>query len=129
WGRARVLVRPDSGLVVAANVRLDEPTTAVDTLAADLERLGRDAPARWLGDFACALFDPVRRELSLVRDPMGVKSLFLARVGDATLFATDLATLLACPGLSLEADERALVDYIGGFPEDPERTAFASVKR
>lgn len=55
----------------------------------------------WLrGMFACARWDPARRELLVARDPLGIKPLYLARARDAAggwslAFASELRALLA----------------------------------
>ncbi len=61
---------------------------------------GREALGWLRGMFACARWDPARRELLVARDPLGIKPLYLARARDAAggwslAFASELRALLA----------------------------------
>jgi asparagine synthase (glutamine-hydrolysing) len=120
-----------SPIVVVADARLDEPDAmhAADSIAEAFERDGERCSDRLSGDFAFMVFDAHNDRLFLARDVMGTKPLYYARFGEVFAFASALGPLLAVPGISQAPDERALVDYIGGFPEDEHRTAFAAIRR
>jgi asparagine synthase (glutamine-hydrolysing) len=59
----------------------------------------RGLAQRLQGIFAFALYDSVKRKLSLVRDPMGVKPLYWWSDGNAVLFASEMKALLRHPAL------------------------------
>ena len=87
---------PDAGLVLAA-----------------YEAWGDDCASKLIGDFAFALWDSIRRRLLCVRDPLGVRPLYLS-VGDGLIsFASQIRQVLAglaqAPGFDLEfvADQLA----------------------
>jgi asparagine synthase (glutamine-hydrolysing) len=124
-----VTVDDATGVVVVADLRLDN--------AAELRRsLGADAPAddaghaslvaaayrRWdleclprlLGDFAIVVWDPRRRRLLLARDPMAMRALYYRVEGDRVLVATEVAQLLAVPGVPDAPDERMVAAYLAG---------------
>ena len=64
------------------------------------EQWGTQGLARRLqGIFAFAIYDVVKRRLSLVRDPMGVKPLYWWSDGCALLFASEIKSLLCHPAL------------------------------
>lgn len=63
------------------------------------------------GMFAFAAFDRRERRLHLARDPLGEKPLYWARVGDGISFASELAGLRRCPGVSAEHDRRSIALY------------------
>lgn len=82
------------------------------------------------GQFAIALWDRGRGELLLARDRLGEKPLHYAQLPDGTLaFASEIAGLLAMPGLSRQLDPAALDDYLAlGYVPDP-ATIYASIRR
>jgi asparagine synthase (glutamine-hydrolysing) len=63
---------------------------------------GEDCPAHLLGDFAFGIWDEPRRRLFCARDPLGVRPLFHARVGDTIVCASEVYALFAVPGLNKE---------------------------
>jgi asparagine synthase (glutamine-hydrolysing) len=70
------------------------------------------AVSSFIGMFAFALWDGQSGKLFLVRDRLGIKPLFLARVPGLLLFASELKPLLACPSFSREVDRAALQYYL-----------------
>jgi len=70
------------------------------------------AVSRCIGMFAFALWDDRERRLSLVRDRLGIKPLFLARAPGLVLFASELKGIMACPAFSREIDRAALQHYL-----------------
>jgi asparagine synthase (glutamine-hydrolysing) len=58
-------------------------------------RWGVDAFRRLRGMFALAIWDEVKRELILARDPLGIKPLYYYRTESSFLFASELRALLA----------------------------------
>jgi asparagine synthase (glutamine-hydrolysing) len=65
------------------------------------------------GMFAIALWDSVRRRLVLVRDRLGIKPLYYARLADGTLaFASEIKALRLCPGVDTRIDPAALDSYL-----------------
>ena len=65
---------------------------------------GEDVVRRCNGIFAFAVWEERKKRLFLARDRIGVKPLFYARRGDALLFASEIKTLLAYPGVEAELD-------------------------
>jgi asparagine synthase (glutamine-hydrolysing) len=93
-------------------------------------RWGDSFVERLSGDFALALWDEARRRLLLVRDQLGVRSLYYARAG-ATWFASEsLDRLAALPGLDKRLDETWIGDFLAtGHSLDAGRTVYANVHR
>jgi len=72
----------------------------------------REAVSRFIGMFAFALWDERSRTMSLVRDRLGIKPLFLARAPGMVLFASELKALMECPAFSREVDRAAFQYYL-----------------
>src|SRR5688500_19589669 len=85
--------------------------TVTDPAAELSQKLERD-PESLDGAFAGALWDGARRELRLVRDPFGIRSLYYTRVDGVFYFASELKQLLAIPSLNVELDPVAIHKYL-----------------
>ena len=83
----------------------------VEVIAHLYEDAGLDVAAQLEGMFAFALWDARRRRLLLGRDRMGIKPLYVARVGSRLLFGSEPKCLLA-GGLEPCIDRQALHDYL-----------------
>ena len=81
-------------------------------LAAFLEWGVEAAVRRFIGMFAFALWDAGAGKLYLVRDRLGIKPLYLARLPGMLLFASELKALLAYPGFPREVDRASLQYYL-----------------
>lgn len=64
--------------------------------------------SRSVGMFAIALWDRHDRTLSLMRDRMGEKPLYVGVAGDSMVFASELKALVDIPGFNKDLDRRAL---------------------
>ncbi len=73
---------------------------------------GEGCLARLRGMFAFALYDTLTERLVLARDPFGKKPLFLADVMGGVAFASEVAPLLALPGVERRLNAAALGDYL-----------------
>src|ERR671921_251829 len=83
-------VRPD---LEAAGHRY-RTRSDTETIVHAYEEWGDDCVDRFRGMFAFAVWDAPRRRLLLVRDRLGVKPLYWARVGDRLLFASEIKAIL-----------------------------------
>lgn len=122
-------VHPETGVVVAADARLDNRDELERALGADAPssssgdaaviaavylRWGPDGLGRLIGDFAFVLWDPRSRRLLLVRDPMAMRALFYRVEPDRVLVATEVKQILAVPGVPDDVDERMAASYLAG---------------
>jgi asparagine synthase (glutamine-hydrolysing) len=70
---------------------------------------GPDALSRFRGMFAFAVYDEHTGALTLARDPLGIKPMYVMPRGDGVLFASELKALVAAVGTELAVDPAALV--------------------
>ncbi|MGB3440127.1 MAG: asparagine synthase (glutamine-hydrolyzing) [Actinophytocola sp.] len=88
--------------------------TASDTevvLAAYLE-WGDDCAGHLDGMFAFGVWDPRENKLTLVRDRVGIKPLYYARVGHGFVFGSEVKALLAHPLVDAAVDGEGLAELL-----------------
>lgn len=68
--------------------------------------------ARLRGMFAVALWTESQKRLILARDRVGIKPLYLARVGEDLVFGSEMKTILAHPRIDRHLDLTALDCYL-----------------
>ena len=84
-----------------------------EVMLAAFEQWGiREAVRRFVGMFAIAVWDTQRRELSLVRDRLGKKPLYVYREPGLVTFGSELKALFAGPSFDRSIDRAALASYL-----------------
>jgi asparagine synthase (glutamine-hydrolysing) len=84
-----------------------------EVILAAFEEWGiRDSIGRLIGMFAIAVWDADRRELSLVRDRLGKKPLYVYREPGLVTFGSELKALVAGPSFDRTIDRAALASYL-----------------
>ncbi len=87
-------------------------TSDTEVILAAIEAWGIAAAIpRLAGMFAIAVWDRERRELTLVRDRLGIKPLYWGRFGSLFLFGSELKALLACDGWEPVIDRDVVAAY------------------
>ena len=83
----------------------------VESLLAAFIRWGEDAWLRAEGMYAAAIWDRATRELRLVRDPLGIKPLFVTEQKGGIGFASEIPALREIPGYEFDVDEAGVHDF------------------
>lgn len=82
-----------------------------ETILAAFARWGNDAWAKLEGMFAVAIWDRHKRELTLARDPIGIKPLYISAQCGGLSFASELKALRVLPEHRFEISERGVHDF------------------
>ena len=82
-----------------------------ETILAAFARWGNDAWAKMEGMFAVAIWDRQKRELTLARDPLGIKPLYISEQHGGLAFASELKALRVLPEHRFEISERGVHDF------------------
>jgi len=114
--------------LAAAGVRF-RGTSDTEVLLQAWRRWGTGCLPRLRGMFAFGIFDEHTGELTLVRDQLGIKPLFLVRRGDGLVFASELKALAGELGGSLHVDEAALVASLLYYWVPDARCAFREAEK
>src|SRR5690606_11335198 len=84
-----------------------------ETILAAFEQWGIEpAVGRFIGMFAMAVWDAEARELSLLRDRLGIKPLYYSWRRGLLTFGSELRSLVEGPEFDREIDPQALADYL-----------------
>lgn len=87
---------------------------------------GPDCVDKLNGIFAFAIWDDTQQRLFMGRDRLGVKPLFISRVGQGVIFGSELKALLRHPAIEPILDEQGLAEV---FSIGPARTPGVGVFR
>jgi asparagine synthase (glutamine-hydrolysing) len=100
-----------------------------ETILRAYERWGAACFARLEGMFSVAVWDHAARSLTLARDPLGIKPLYLAEQGGGLAFASELKALRKIPDLAFEVDPRAVHDFFSFGHVRPPRSIYRHVRQ
>src|SRR6267142_2930009 len=100
-----------------------------ETLLHLMEEEGPDALQDALGIFAFAYWDGRRRQLTLARDPLGVKQLYYYDDGRRIIFGSEIKAVLECSDVRRELDPEAVNQYLHFHTALFDRTFFKQVKQ
>lgn len=99
-----------------------------ETILAAFSHWGNDAWVRLEGMFAVAVWDRKRRSLTLARDPLGIKPLYISEQAKGLSFASEIKALRTLPEHRFDIDDRAVHDYFRfGHVRQP-RSIFRQVR-
>jgi asparagine synthase (glutamine-hydrolysing) len=99
-----------------------------ETILAAFIAWGNDTWAKLEGMFAVAIWDHARRELTLARDPLGIKPLYVTEQHGGLAFASELKSLRLLPGHRFDVADRAVHDFFSfGHVRKP-RSIFRQVR-
>jgi asparagine synthase (glutamine-hydrolysing) len=105
--------------------------TASDTesIVHAYEEYGEACVELFRGMFAFAIWDANRERLFLARDRFGKKPLFICQQEGILLFASEIKSLLAYPGVHPEVDRDAVWDYLAYRYVPGPATLFSNVHK
>lgn len=80
------------------------------------------------GQFAFAIFDIAKRRLILVRDRVGIKPLYVAKVNGGFVFASEIKAILKHPQISPALDRDAFRHHLSFRSVAPPKTLFQGIE-
>lgn len=101
-----------------------------EVLLAAFERWGIDAAVpRFLGMFAIAVWDAERRSLSLIRDQLGIKPMYVYAHAGVVAFGSELKALRAGPAFDASLELEALTAYLRYLYVPAPRTIYRHARK
>lgn len=99
-----------------------------ETILAAFARWGNDSWSKLEGMFAVAIWDRRERALTLARDPLGIKPLYISEQNGGLSFASELKAIRLLPEHQFTRDDRSVHDYLAfGHVRRP-RTIYNEVR-
>jgi asparagine synthase (glutamine-hydrolysing) len=83
-----------------------------ETIVHAYEEWGDACVHRFRGMFAFAIWDAPKRRLLLVRDRLGIKPVYWARVGDTLLFGSEIKAILASDLIAARTNQEVLPEVL-----------------
>ena len=80
-----------------------------------------------LGDFVIIVLDRRTDTLLVARDPVGVRPWYLASANGDPIGASDIATLVALPGVDGTIDETTVIHYLAAVTQSRGPTVYRAV--
>ncbi|WP_324749250.1 asparagine synthase (glutamine-hydrolyzing) [Sphingomonas sp. LY54] len=99
-----------------------------ETLLAGFVRWGDEVWLKLEGMYGVAIWDRSTRTLTLARDPLGIKPLYITQQQGGIAFASELRALRVLPGLAFDIDERAVHDFFSFGHVLTPRSIFSQVR-
>lgn len=99
-----------------------------ETILCGYREWGDDVWRRLDGMFAVAIWDTVARRLTLARDPMGIKPLYVTQQLGGLAFASELKALMALPGHRFDPDPRSVHEFFSYGHIRTDRSIYAQVR-
>ena len=131
-----------AGRLIVADARLDDRADLTRRLGASdahrndaalilaaFERWGDECADQLRGDFAFVIWDAPRSELFAARDLFGMRPFFYTLTDGQFLAASEIAQILAAPGVAQRIDERSVLAALTGRTQSPRWTFFEGVQR
>lgn len=101
-----------------------------EVLLAAWQTWGMKALDRFEGMFAFAIFDSVKKTLTLARDPFGIKPLFFHSSQGKFYYGSEIQALLAFLGNDATIDQQVAFEYLHwGYYDSKEDTFFTQIKQ
>jgi asparagine synthase (glutamine-hydrolysing) len=100
-----------------------------ETIVHAYEEWGEQCVTKFRGMFAFALWDARTNQLFIARDRFGKKPLFLYEKDGLLLFASEIKSLLAFPGVVARVNESVLWDYFYYRYVPAPNTLFAGIRK
>jgi asparagine synthase (glutamine-hydrolysing) len=107
--------RIDNREELITELGLEEPVTTItdpELVAHAWRRWSEQTPSRLLGDFTFAIWDQKHESLYCARDALGIRPLYYWTNGRTLVVATDIRSILAHSGFSIEPNLHHVVDTL-----------------
>jgi asparagine synthase (glutamine-hydrolysing) len=119
---------PELRRELEAGYRFQTDHSDTETILAAYLRWGDDAWPHLEGMYAVAIWDKLEKKLTLARDPIGIKPLFVTEQKGGLAFASEISALRALPDHRFELDGDGVDDFFCFGHTLPPRTIFKDVR-
>lgn len=105
-----------ANLLAALNASDEDAISDAEIILAAYEAWREDTPRKLLGDYAFAIYDPLKNETFVARDPMGMRPFYYSfEPGQYFAFASNADALARISGLKASLNERRVADFLANL--------------
>jgi len=119
---------PELRRELEANYTFQTDHSDTETILAAWLRWGHEAWTRLEGMYAVAIWDKLDKSLTLARDPIGIKPLFVIEQAGGLAFASEISALRGLPDHRFDVDPEGVDDFFCFGHTLPPRTIFRQVR-
>lgn len=112
-----------------AKLGLEGEFTSLELIQYAWDRWGTDALQHLEGDFSFVVWDKRFSKMYLVKDQIGIRPLFYARVNGCLVFGTTIPVMKAAIGSYLKINRLAVAHELKNYPPTVEMTMFEGIHR
>jgi asparagine synthase (glutamine-hydrolysing) len=135
---------PESGIIITSDARIDNRDELIAELGLECghpaitdselileayRKWGQECPAKLLGDFAFAIWDPRQQQLFCARDPMGIKCLYYFSSKSLFALSSEIKALFCLPEIPKRLNELRVLDYLENNFDDRAITFYKDIYR
>lgn len=117
------------GRALRTDLGLSTECADIEAVAACYQHHGADCVSRLQGDFALVIWDQTRERLTMMRDRLGLKQLYLVETDQFVAFSVQPEPLFALPGVSFDFDEGYLAEYLALLLPPTDVTFYRDIRR
>jgi asparagine synthase (glutamine-hydrolysing) len=108
---------------------IDNQSTNSEIILAAWEKWGEKFPKKIIGDFAIVVNDPIKKVLFIVRDPLGIKPIYISEQNGVVAVASTVSALRTIPALKFTPDPEWMAKYLIGQSFSKQSTGYVEIKK
>jgi asparagine synthase (glutamine-hydrolysing) len=121
--------RLDNKEALCNHLQLPPDTGETEVIMRAWQTWGSHCPEHFIGDFSFALWDPIRQQLFMAKDQLGIRPLFYYQHDGLFIFATTIGLIKSALDHVPALNEYYIARELRNYPPSVEETFFREIRR